>query len=516
MWPFKSKIPNVERIFTEDDGELITIIHDKGAHKFRREEIIELKLESDVFSPKVNYIETDGHTLLFWLINTFVNSHLSSKTGGFISFFIFGGFVNLFSAIFFDSAESRIFHFYFDIRVWLFSFALTLVTFLFFVFIKKKIQLNTDIEQALVFNSVLIDVMTIKLNNTVIKIRLGRDQLNYPHGFFKDKIRKIQNNEHPFESNWFSLVWILSAGVLFYLFYKVPFWFLTPFRISDLGIENYYSGHHGAFGMLFLHGVVSNILIIPVLFCTITLILYFILFGVWPIGYFSKFIGKTQTKNSVFEHIAAIIAFSLILYFNYTITSNQLTSIILVGLMIVLYAVRSVLIKMSILGGGREIIFLLVIPFWIIFLLTFGKYVSGIESLFLRRLYFVPLYAATLLRMFYLAPNFFEYKLKKTDSIYFRLYKNHKPSVKRWLKDRPLLLKDLPEKWSESYEMVQIALRVNPEAFQYACQEIKSDQEFIKEEIIYVQDKYKYSSSGKMKESDQKTIEILSGYLRVS
>jgi hypothetical protein len=50
MWPFKSNIPFVESIFTEEDGELITIIHEKGAHKFRREEIIELLVISDNFS----------------------------------------------------------------------------------------------------------------------------------------------------------------------------------------------------------------------------------------------------------------------------------------------------------------------------------------------------------------------------------------------------------------------------------------------------------------------------------
>jgi hypothetical protein len=64
MWPFKSKIPNVERIFTEEDGELITIIHEKGAHKFRREEIIELLVISDNFS--VFSSRLDSNEIHWW------------------------------------------------------------------------------------------------------------------------------------------------------------------------------------------------------------------------------------------------------------------------------------------------------------------------------------------------------------------------------------------------------------------------------------------------------------------
>lgn len=59
MWPFLSKIPNIERI--SEDADEITIIHDKGAFKVQKSEILDFKLESDPFSGRL----TDDQPFFF-------------------------------------------------------------------------------------------------------------------------------------------------------------------------------------------------------------------------------------------------------------------------------------------------------------------------------------------------------------------------------------------------------------------------------------------------------------------
>ena len=546
MWSFKSNIPFVESIFTEEDGELITIIHEKGAHKFRREEIIELTLKADQFSVHQSVI-SQGKTIRWW--------HRVGFSFGvlYISFLLLGGFINAFIPLFFEEFRTYGEFWAFCLKAGIISLPLSIFSYIYLNWIRKYFLIKKDIHY------LSKDVLRVKLNNIFVEVRLNQNYLwclyNWINRtqeelkFIKDKspevsIHEVRTNKQYYKLyNFLGFCCLALVGVAYYDF---PFWFYSAvnlfandteakfaplfFGINDLFVPDnslhyftYFKTDY-TFIQMFYHGVISNVVLLPFLILCLFFVWFVLIYSLtailWPAIYFySKLKGDVRDirkKIGIKSHLLALTSFSVILIFNNYVYQDNKSTLVFIGIVFFLYILSPILVAKSIISYAGDIIFILIVLFWFIFIASIidadslNRFETPLYDKFVPYFFIIP----PVLMLFYLAPNFFRYKLKKTDSIYFRLYKNHKPSVKRWLEENPLLLKDLPKKWSESYEMVQTALRVNPDAFEYACQEIQSDQEFIKEEIMYVQDQYKYSSSGKITESDQKTIEILSGYLR--
>ena len=50
MNPFKSKIPVVQNVIFENEGDTVTIIHSKGAFKFNKEAVLESHFSTNVHS----------------------------------------------------------------------------------------------------------------------------------------------------------------------------------------------------------------------------------------------------------------------------------------------------------------------------------------------------------------------------------------------------------------------------------------------------------------------------------
>ena len=472
------------KIYSLEQNALgITIVHSAGTFFFKTNEILSIEYRNRFFS-KIK--KNDEHQFWFLAISVFLGLIFNVRS--------YPEFSPFFLAIF----------------ACIFSYLLARTLY----FFSRRDYFDKDIILITLLNNQCISLIDSKediLIKTIESAYHFGSKTRRVHGFFK--FLEIDGKEFGYgERKLLEWIWGISIVVIILTYYKNwPFEdnphaesFIDYFILSDhTFIEKFILG----FSM-------------PIVFVSLTaaVIIGFGIYWLWPlvIGVYlsncnPRDLIRKKTLNKVNYYTIALTYAILIFNFWHYNSTNGL--IIVSGLIILGYLLAHRFTK----DVTIQIIFttFLLLLLWFL-LLGFGY---DLEILLLgfgydlerKILSFLPLSIPLLFTVYGIIWNI---KLKKTDSIYFPIYKNHKPSVKRWLKENPLLLKDLPKKWSESYEAVQTAIRVNPVAFEFASEEIKNDQEFIKEEISYVRDKYKNSSLDKMKESDQKTIEILSGYLR--
>jgi len=94
LWPFKSRIPVVKDIIFENEGQTMTIIHDKGAYKFNKEDILVSHFSIDLYSPpKVNLLLSDVKSIMIWLLflGGFMNVLTSPDLNYIIELLVFAG-----------------------------------------------------------------------------------------------------------------------------------------------------------------------------------------------------------------------------------------------------------------------------------------------------------------------------------------------------------------------------------------------------------------------------------------
>jgi len=497
MWPFKSKIPTTEKIITDDQNEHITIIHEKGAHKFKREEIIELTLGADIFSPAKSVYKKGESAVYTWEF--------------YLSFAVFGGLMNSFFSILaidgWEKGEGLI--------LLLESLVLALILSVLFhrllLFVCKYFLL-----QFFENDKYSKDILKLKLNNLFLQLRLNQEHLrnlkyltdnpdkNDMKGvsFIKD-LEQIKPGRSKLDvsivENTCIIITLALCGLICYNYfshnYDFTFWFLEP----DIYIEHRGGNHNQSaqiehyfdyflvkrsFLETFYHGFISNFLFIPVICLGMLIFALFtgisLLWFIAPIHYLHKimFFGPyVEVKRRFSWKFFTLLSFIVILVISYLCFKNIWVVVIFTLGTLILYQGRFLLFRANVVDHERQLVWGIMIPYWILLLISS---ISSGEYLSLIYLIIVVLYGL------YVLIGFFEEPLKSTKSLYFQLYKNYRPSVIRWIKQNPLLLEELPKKWTRAYDIVSIALRENPESFHFACQEIKNDQEFIKEEIAFL------------------------------
>ena len=225
MWPFKSNIPTLEQITTENDGNTITVVLSKGAHKFSKEEVLDLRLKSDVFSPK---IKNHPNKTLFWGLPL-----VDSPTLQVITFLLFGGFLNLF-ILYFDSLN--FFEKWGNLILCALPFTLicTISIYLFFNYLLKSFQVakrKDHPELDLYFE----DIVTISLNNCVIQFRMTDQNLGYFYDTTKDSTtfgflvnnrkKLVEKAENVWKGIFGFLFLLLISFTALYFFWETPFWY---------------------------------------------------------------------------------------------------------------------------------------------------------------------------------------------------------------------------------------------------------------------------------------------------
>ena len=164
MWPFKSKIPVVQNVIFENEGDTVTIIHSKGAYKFNKEDVLESHFSTDVYSsPKMN-------------VSLF---HFEPKTVSpvFVVLF-FGGWLNTLYVL----HSQSFLHIGRPIYLIFLAILLSLFTLYFFRFLVKYIHVRYDnnFPKILFFKSFYDldvtkdyrkDILNISLNNSNLRVR---------------------------------------------------------------------------------------------------------------------------------------------------------------------------------------------------------------------------------------------------------------------------------------------------------------------------------------------------------
>jgi hypothetical protein len=307
MWPFKSNIPTLEQITTENDGNTITVVLSKGAHKFSKEEVLDLRLTSDVFSPKI-ISSIDGTYRQNRDTGLFNRIHEELEKGNraiqFITFLLFGGFLNLFVLYFLIYVYKG----WNGLLLMVLSIALALICaiclYLFFCYLLKCIQVvkgKNHPELDLYFE----DIVTISLNNCLIQFRMTDRDLDYFYDTKKDtttfgflinkrkkgSFEKVDNSRLEI----FGFLFFLLIGfTALYFFWETPFWYWTFLEGVSEGnyknietsafhqshesmfqFSNYYLSNEISFLRAFFDGMVSNLILPFVAFGLVIVVIGF-------------------------------------------------------------------------------------------------------------------------------------------------------------------------------------------------------------------------------------------------
>ena len=304
MWPFKSNIPTLEQITTENDGNTITVVLSKGAHKFSKEEVLDLRLKSDVFSPEIRR-HSDGSYYGRWNPETLfdrINKELESGNRAiqFITFLLFGGFLNLFMLYFFPLSFGKG---WYGLLLIALPIALALIcaicVYLFFRYLLKcfRVAKRKDHPELDLY---IEDIVTISLNNCVIQFRMTDQNLRYFYdtrinvpgkdkqyldsttfGFLINKRKKLVEKVDNSRLEIFGfLFFLLISFTAFYFFWETPFWYwdflegvsegnnknieTSAFHQSHESMfqfSNYYLYNEISFLRAFFDGMVSNLIL---------------------------------------------------------------------------------------------------------------------------------------------------------------------------------------------------------------------------------------------------------------
>lgn len=495
MWPFYSKIPNIERI--SEDADEITIIHDKGGLKFQKSEILDFKLESDHFSGSLR-----GDQPFFF-----------SFRGIILGFIFFGGVMNLMTDSVYDSKNDRLFHFYFSSYAWCTSVISGVIFYFISTYVIKLFDLKTGLK------SYKKDIWVIKLNQSLIKLR-GKN-FNIKNYQFTKNIFEDEQDSNP---NFFtdikvnSAIWtyiILTFLSFYYLFqFKVPTFQYLILKSLYVGsgdyseIQTYFDIYHEKYLWLFIHGALSTFItpfiivavgfVVGVMFMlTISLV---ISWWFWPVILFFDNLNYKRINEQLWKsYLIWGIIFIAALILNHYVYQNIIFTLVvsLVTVIILFISLSTKIRKRFNLASywysykiGIWVCLLFYYPMIVITFLdagNFHKFNIETTSIFALLTLFLAIVAPILIVIKSIRwVSFDDWIQKKSNPSYWNKLLMPYPSVViSWLEKDGLILEKLPQHYKGMYVIVSKAMNQNITSFQFAPEEMKKDRDFIQEKIIY-------------------------------
>ena len=495
MWPFFSKIPNIERI--SEDADEITIIHDKGALKVQKSEILDFKLESDHFSGRL----TDDQPFFY------------SLRGIILGFIFFGGVMNLMTDSVYDSKNVKVLHFYFSSYAWCTSVISGVIFYFISTYVIKLFDLNTGLK------SYKKDIWVIKLNQSLIKLR-GKN-FNIKHYQF---IKNIFEDEQDSKPNFFtdikvnSAIWtyiILTLLSFYYLFqFKVPTFQYLTLKAVFVGsgdyseIQTYFDIYHEKYLWLFIHGALSTFItpfiivavgfVVGVMFMlTISLTISWLF---WPVILFFDNLNYKRINEQLWKsYLIWGIIFIAALILNHYVYQNIIFTLV-VSLVTVIILFISLSTKIRKRFNLASYLYSYKIGIWVCLLFyspmiritfidagNFHKFNIETTRLFALLTLFLAIVAPILIVIKSIRwVSFDDWIQKKSNPSYWNKLLMPYPSVViRWVGKDGLILEKLPQHYKGMYAIVSEAMNQNITSFQFAPEEMKKDRDFIQEKIIY-------------------------------
>ena len=491
MWPFFSKIPNIERI--SEDADEITIIHDKGALKVQKSEILDFKLESDHFSGRL----TDDKPFFY------------SLRGIILGFIFFGGVMNVMTDPVYDSKNDRLFHFYFSSYAWCTSVISGVILFFISTYVIKLFDLKTGLK------SYKKDIWVIKLNQSLIKLR-GKN-FNIKHYQF---IKNIFEDEQDSNPNFFtnikvnSAIWtyiVLTLLSFYYLFqFKVPtFQYLTLKSVfvgrGDYSeIQTYFDIYHEKYLWLFIHGALSAFITPFIIAATICVVVIMFMLSIswffWPVILFFCDLNYKRINEQLWKsYLIWGIIFIAALILNHHVYQNIIFTLVvsLVTVIILFISLSTKIRKRFNLVSywdsykiGIWVCLLFYSPMIVFTFLDAGNLDKvNIETTMLFALLTLFLAIVALILFFIKSTpgvSFDDWIQKKSNqSCWNKLLMPYPSVVIRWVGKDGLILEKLPQHYKGMYAIVSEAMNQNITSFQFAPEEMKKDRDFIQEKIIY-------------------------------
>jgi hypothetical protein len=490
MWPFLSKIPNIERI--SEDADEITIIHDKGAFKVQKSEILDFKLESDHFSGRLI------HLPFFF-----------SFRGIILSYIFFGGIMNVMIDLVYDSKNEALFHFYFSIYAWCTSILSGVILYFISTYFIKLFDLRTGL------NYYKKDILVFKLNQSTIKLR---DKYFY---FKKYQFFKNSQTDEPIsypiifdiiKSKFTFWAYIIVTLLIVYYFVqnKVPTFHYLILKAIFVGsgdyseIQTYFDIYHGKHLWLYMHGglsaFITPLIIVTTIYATIIMFMLTISYVFWPaILFFSDLNYKRINENLWKTQLIWGIIFGAALFFNHYVYQNIIFTIVTALVTIIILFI----------SASREIRNRFNLAYdwhsyksgiWVCLLFySLMHFVTLLELLIVnkvnietRRLIAIPeLFLAIVALIIFFVKwtsglSFDDWDQKKNNKKFWNKLLMPYPSVViSWVSKDGLILEKLPQQYKENYEIVSAAMDQNITAFEFAPEEMKKDHDFIQEKITY-------------------------------
>ena len=332
MWPFNSKIPVVQNVIFENEGDTVTIIHSKGAYKFNKQDVLESHFSTDVYSsPKMNV--------------SLFHFDTKSVSAVFVVLF-FGGWLN---TLFVLHSKSFL-HFGRPIYLIFLAILLSLFTLYFFRFLVKYIHVKYDYNfpKTIFFKSLYDldvgkdyrkDILNISLNNSNLRVRFewyNRGIKAYKGDYEKLEswydsmidlgyLKETSTSRVVFPKEIFSsrnnFVFYkkitIAAVIIFVLFtrWDMPFIFFRDFiddKIYDfLEGKNIYWNYfkNSNYITAFYDGMVG------VFFCVLTIILI-------VISFLHPVLLSFELKKRIWKSIP-LVYFAIFLLYNFSISQKQ-------------------------------------------------------------------------------------------------------------------------------------------------------------------------------------------------
>jgi ABC-type multidrug transport system fused ATPase/permease subunit len=229
-----SRIPKVEKVLSENDGNSITIIHSKGAHILNKHDVLDCNFSSDLGSPyhkKLNSHFQDNSQVLRLLL----------------SFAIFSGFISMlfsFFPLFYFNTYLSISYYNSNLTVggWGLLLALSIILIVAYCLtILFDWVLNMLLKYFRIKSNIGYyerDVINIKLNNNFIQIRIGnwKEKLGFLNNYDREFREPTSSFYHLVQKpNTFSIILFGLITTIFLFNYKTPFWFYQLVEIETVG-----------------------------------------------------------------------------------------------------------------------------------------------------------------------------------------------------------------------------------------------------------------------------------------
>jgi hypothetical protein len=231
-----SRIPKVEKVISENDGNSITIIHARGAHIINKQEVLDCNFSSDLGSPYHKKLNSDFHGFLSFKL--------------FLLFAIFSGFISMLFSFFplnyFVTSDSESYsnpNIYASgwgkllalLIILIVSYCLTILFDWVLNMLLKYYRIKSNI------GYYERDVLNIKLNNNFIQIRTGnwKEKLEFLNDYDRE-FREPNSSFYrmvikPSYTHLVIVIVMFSTMVLFN--YKTPFWFYQLPESNDVGSQ---------------------------------------------------------------------------------------------------------------------------------------------------------------------------------------------------------------------------------------------------------------------------------------